>query len=122
MYCPQQNAWGPKAGSPNYYLLHGTWVNAWDGLPKDVVILNWVSSPDGLKFFADRGESQVLCGYYDAKTTEAMKKNITTWKQDSAGVPNILGFMYTQWGSGFVHMKEYFKLVDTYDTWSKNAN
>ncbi len=124
MYAPQQNAWpagwtnakGEKMPA-NYYLLHGTWGGAEEGLPKDVVVCNWISSPDGLKFFADRGHSQVLCGYYDQTTTAGMKTNITRWKKDSAGVKNILGFMYTQWGSGFGHMKEYFELVGSYDQW-----
>lgn len=123
MFCPEQNAWATgEEGVKNFYLVHGNWAGSWDGLPKDVTVMNWVGGAKGVKFFADRGNSQILCGYYDARDTAGMKRNITAWTKDSAGVNNILGFMYTQWGTGYNNMKEYFNLLNTYDQWSKAAN
>ena len=44
----------------------GPWYGSWEGLPADVIILNWrQNNADSLKFFADRGNSQILAGYYD---------------------------------------------------------
>jgi len=123
MFCPDQNAWPVgEEGVKNFYLVHGNWAGSWDGLPKDVTIMNWVDGAKGVKFFGDRGNSQILCGYYDATTAAGMKKNITAWKKDSAGVSNILGVMYTQWGTGYNNMKPYFDLLNTYDQWSKAPN
>ena len=48
-----------------------------------------------------------------------MKTNINTWIKDTEGVSDILGFMYTQWGTGYGNMKQYFDLLNTYDQWSK---
>ena len=50
-----------------------------------------------------------------------MKDNIRKWMVVSGGVPNLLGFMYTTWNKDYVHMKEYFQLLDTYDAWGKAA-
>lgn len=123
MFCPNQNAWATgEEGVKNFFLVRGNWAGSWDSLPKDVTIMNWENGAKGIKFFADRGNSQVLCGYYDARDTAGMKRNITGWTKDSAGVSNILGFMYTQWGTGYNNMKEYFNLLSTYDQWSKAAN
>ena len=88
--------------------------------PNNVVIFNWLGeSADNAKFFADRGQKQVLCGYYDARTEDGMKKNISRWLQFSSGQPGILGFMYTTWGHDYARLKPYFKLLDTADTWYK---
>jgi hypothetical protein len=120
MFCPYQNAWA-KNESKNFYLVHGTWDGSWEGLPKDVIVMNWIGGAEGVKFFSDRGNPQILCGYYDEGKTQQMKENIIGWKRDSSGAKNILGLMYTQWGSGYGRMKDYFNLLSRYDQW-KDAN
>jgi hypothetical protein len=120
MFTPYHNARPFSARKRYYYLVNGNWDGSWQGMPKDVIILNWYS-PDtkNIRFFADRGHQQVLCGYYDGTTTAKMKANIGRWMKVSRGVPNVLGFMYTTWRRNYRNMKEYFELVDTHAKWSK---
>lgn len=118
MFTPFHNA-RPFAEKGYYYLVNGNWDGSWEGLPKDVIILNWYSpKPDGMKFFADRGNPQVICGYYDGRADDKMKNNIGNWMKVSAGVPGVLGFMYTTWHDDYKNLKRYFELVDTYADWS----
>lgn len=113
MYTPHHNA-RPFSVSGPYYLVNGNYDNAWATLPKDVVIMMWYSrDPAGVKWFADRGHTQVLCGYYDGD----MKENVRGWMRNSEGVPGVVGMMYTTWENNFDDMKEFFELVRTYPKW-----
>ena len=118
MFTPGHNAY-PFETKGYHYLVNGNWDGAWEGLPKDVVVMNW-HSPDAtnVRFFADRGHSQVLCGYYDVKDAEAMKRNIRDWMTVSDGVPQVQGLMYTTKCNAYGNMKEYFQLLDSYDQWA----
>jgi hypothetical protein len=118
MYSPFHNAASLEQSKKYYYLVNGNWDGAWEGLPNDVIIMNWYSPKvDGIKFFADRGNQQVLCGYYDAGQEEQMKKNIGTWVKNAEGQNGVLGIMYTTWHRNFKDMKPYFNLLDTFDSW-----
>jgi len=121
MFTPFHNA-RPFKAKGFYYLVNGNWDESWEGLPKDVIIMNWYS-PDqnNMKFFAERGHHQVLCGYYDGTSTAKMKTNIGNWMKVSEGVPNVLGFMYTTWRNDYKNLKEYFALVDTYNEWGQGG-
>ncbi len=117
MFDPNHNA-RPFGDKGYYYLVNGNWDGSWEGLPRDVVILNWYSpTPAGLKFFADRGHEQILCGYYDGRTTDQMKQNIHKWMTVLPGVPGVRGWMFTTWTRRYPFMKEYFELLDSYDAW-----
>jgi len=123
MYTPYHNGRpfrpeGQKTGA-YYWLCKGNWDGAWEGLPNDIVMLNWYA-PDNRspKFFADRGFKQILCGFYDVKGTDALKKNIHTWKTATAGVAGVTGVMYTTWRNNFRDMPEFFQLWDHYADWS----
>jgi len=121
MFTPFHNA-HPFKDKGFYYLVNGNWDGSWEGLPKDVVIMNWYSpSQDNMKFFAERGHQQVLCGFYDGTSTLEMKRNIGTWMKVSEGSPNVRGFMYTTWHNNYRDLKAYFYLVDTYEQWGKGA-
>ncbi|MGH7143907.1 MAG: hypothetical protein ACREJ2_07180 [Planctomycetota bacterium] len=112
MFTPFHNA-RPADKGGDYYLVNGTWAGSWKGLPKDVVILNWYApTAASIQFFADRGNPQVLCGFYDASKTAQMQENIDHWLKVSKGQPGILGFMYTTWGRHYAPLGEYFKLLD----------
>ena len=122
MFTPHHNA-RPFEKSGYYYLVNGNWDGSWEGFPKDVIILNWYSpKPEGMKFFSDRGHKQIICGYYDGRTTDAMKKNIHRWMTVAQGVPNVRGVMFTTWGKRYQFMKEYFGLLDTYEAWKKDMS
>ena len=73
MYDATSNARPVPNGA--YYLVNGDWSGSWEGLPKDVIIMSWSGAALGMKFFADRGQSQVMCGYYDARNTDGMSEH-----------------------------------------------
>ncbi|HYF49947.1 MAG TPA: hypothetical protein VEJ63_11100 [Planctomycetota bacterium] len=117
MFSPHHNA-RPHSVKGFYYMVNGNWDGSWEGVAKDVGILNWYApNVEAVKFFSDRGHAQILCGYYDAGKPEQMKQNITNWMKMSDGLPNIRGFMYTTWKKNYNNMKPYFELVDTYAQW-----
>ena len=102
MFDPYHNAVkGP------YYLVNGPWTGSWEGLDKDVIILNWNHGKrdKSLPFFADRGNRQVLCGYYD--------NDLSEWKQwliSGAKVKGIVGYMYTTWRNDYSKLEEFAKM------------
>lgn len=61
MFDPFHNAVG------SYYLVNGSLANSWDGLPRDVTVVNWNydQRAQSLPFFSARGHRQILAGYYD---------------------------------------------------------
>lgn len=95
-----------------YYLVNGYWSGSWEGVPADVVIVNWNhqagKSRDSAAFFADRGHRQILAGYYD---TPPDRFNDREWLHELAGVPGIEGVLYTQWGSGYDNLEAWARHV-----------
>ena len=101
MFDPTHNAVG------KYYFVNGTLEGSWEGLAPEVVIFNWNAGKarSSLEFFAGRGHSQVLAGYYDGDD------NFATWDAAAQGVPRILGFMYTTWQSRYDDLERYGKAM-----------
>ncbi len=99
MFDPHHNAVN------SYYLVNGSLKGSWEGLSKEVIIANWNSgkASDSLKFFAGRGHSQVIAGYYDADDLG----NFRTWDAAARGVPGVFGFMYTTWQSKYSLLEQY---------------
>jgi hypothetical protein len=99
MFDPHHNA------REDYYLVRGSLAGSWEGLPPRVVIANWNSgaAEDSLRFFAGRGHTQVLAGYYDGPDLG----NYERWTRAARGVPGIEGFMYTTWNSNYDLMEAY---------------
>jgi hypothetical protein len=91
-----------------YYLVNGTLEGSWEGLPKDVTIVNWNNgkAEKSLKWFADRGHSQILAGYYDSDPSE-----FKTWDTAARKVKNVSGFMYTTWAGKYDQLETYGKLM-----------
>jgi len=89
MFDPFHNAVGK-----DYYLVNGPLTGSWEGLPKDVIVVNWnfTKRDDSLKFFADRGHRQVIAGYYDHDVSQ-----IRQWLKSADKVPGVVGVMYTTW-------------------------
>jgi hypothetical protein len=102
MFCPQENA------VDEYYLVNGTLKGSWEGLGAEIGIANWANDLQGknLKWFADRGHRQVLCGYYDGSGYP-----IDKWLAAGKGLPGIVGAMYTTWEDNYADM----------DSWAKTA-
>ena len=102
MFDPYHNAVkGP------YYLVNGPWSGSWEGLDKDVVVMNWNygKRDESLKFFADRGNKQVIAGFYDGPMSDW--KN---WLASAAKVPGIVGYMYTTWRHDYGQLEEFARL------------
>jgi hypothetical protein len=104
MFDPLHNA----AKSGPYYLVRGQgpWHGAWEGLDKDVVIVNWNSDPakraDSLAHFAGRGHKQILAGYYDGPVAA-----IAPWLEDARRTGSLAGAMYTTWQSRFDDLERF---------------
>ena len=97
MFDPHHNA------VDNFYLVNGNLAGSWEGLSKDMTIINWNSgkAKDSLPFFASRGHSQVLAGYYDSDP-----KNIVRWLTAGEG-QKVEGAMYTTWQSNFSDLEKF---------------
>jgi len=98
MFDPNHNA------VDDYYLVNGTLKDSWKGLSPDVIIANWYvdKASKSLKWFAGRGHSQILAGYYDGDI-----ENFNKWDSASRGIPKVIGFMYTTWASKYDDLEKY---------------
>lgn len=95
-----------------YYLVNGPWTGSWEGLSKDVVIINWNfgKRDKSLPFFADRGHQQILAGYYDVKPDDLATKT-KAWLESGSKVQGVIGIMYTTWKNDFSQMETFAEVV-----------
>jgi hypothetical protein len=102
MFDPHHNA------VDKYYLVNGSWRESWKGLPPEVIIANWNGgkAEKSLKFFAERGHTQIIAGYYDSGAT-----NFHKWAKASQDVPRVTGFMYTTWQQKYDDLELYGRLM-----------
>lgn len=100
MFDPHHNAeTGP------FYLVNGDLSGSWEGLPSDMLIVNWNSGQPrrSLPFFTERGHAQVLAGYYDHDVTA-----IRTWLNVGRETGSrVSGAMYTTWSDDFSKLEEF---------------
>ncbi len=104
MFDPNHNA-----VAKNYYLVKGDLTGSWEGLDKDVIVLPWYfeKRAESLKFFAARGNRQVIAGYYDAKP-----ERIREWLAATEGVEGVIGVMFTTWRNNYTDLEAFAKAVD----------
>lgn len=104
MFDPQHNA------VDRYYAVNGSLKGSWEGLDKDVGIVNWHGGLMGknCQFFADLGLKQILSGYYDSDEDGSA---IAKWLAATKEVPGIVGAMYTTWEDKY----------DAMDAWAAKA-
>lgn len=113
MFDPTHNA--QKTGK--YYLVkgEGPWFGSWEKLPKDVIVANWNSGQnvrkESLKHFADRGNPQILAGYYDAKTADTTAEAIHSWMRDADAIQKPYGIMYTTWENRYDFLETFAESV-----------
>ena len=86
----------------------GPWYGSWEGLPRRrLIVANWHNNDlDSLKFFADRGNPQILAGYYDADP-----RRITAWLEMAAKVKGVCGVMYTTWVNDYSQLERFMQIV-----------
>jgi hypothetical protein len=91
-----------------YYLVNGPFTNSWEGLSKDVLVVNWNHGKrdQSLKFFADRGNPQLIAGYYDNDLNE-----LTEWKASAGKVTGVVGYMYTTWRQDYSKMEKFAGMI-----------
>jgi hypothetical protein len=93
----------------------GPWAGSWEGLSSDVLILNWrQNNPESLKFFASRGNQQVLAGYYDKDP-----KRIVAWLEMAGDAPGVVGVMYTTWKNDYSKIGEFIGNANQYEAQKK---
>jgi hypothetical protein len=98
MFDPHHNA------RDQFYLVRGDLAGSWEGLSKDMTIINWNSgeAEKSLPFFAQRGHRQVLAGFYDAPP-----ERIKPWLAAGKDTGSIRGVMYTTWQSDFSQLEKF---------------
>jgi hypothetical protein len=98
MFDPHHNA------VKDFYLVNGDLTGSWEGLPPEMIIVNWNSekATRSLGHFANRGHSQVLAGYYDAAP-----ERIRDWQKAGEGLTGITGAMYTTWQNNFSELERF---------------
>ena len=108
MFDPHHNA------VENYYLVNGDLSGSWEGLEKDVIIMNWNFGvrAESLAFFAGRGHQQVLAGFYDADA-EQIGKWLETVEKNK--IPGVIGVMYTTWNQDYSQLQEFRDVVDRFE-------
>ena len=104
MFDPHHNV---VAAAEKFYLVNGDLTGSWEGLPKDLLIVNWNSGkPEkSLPFFTSRGHSQILAGYYD-QSPEDITKWLTSGRETKS---TVSGAMYTTWQNSFTDLEVFAK-------------
>jgi hypothetical protein len=98
MFDPSHNA------RDDFYLVNGNLAGSWEGLPKDMVIVNWNhgKASESLSFFGGRGHDQVLAGFYDSDP-----RQITSWLAAGNSTRGVNGAMYTTWQNDFSQLEAF---------------
>jgi hypothetical protein len=105
MFDPHHNA------RKNYYLVRGDLAGSWEGLDRGVTVVNWnfEKRRESLKWFGDRGHSQLIAGYYDAGPDQ-----VRAWLESARGTPGLLGVMYTTWQNRYDDLEAFGKAIDRF--------
>lgn len=90
----------------DYYLVDGDLRGVWEGLPRDLIVVNWNSgrAAESLPFFDKLGHRQILAGYYDGDP-----KSITAWLKQAEGLKGVVGAMYTTWVDRYDDLEAFAK-------------
>ena len=83
------------------------WYGSWEGLSPEVTIMNWSGSADSFKFFADRGNGQIISCCCDGDDF----KKVPVWLEKASKVKGVTGVMYTTWTGDYSKFEEWAKLV-----------
>jgi hypothetical protein len=109
MFDPHHNA-GYK---DDYYAMNkgkAPWDKSWEGLPKDVGLINWNSAKnESVTFFSERGHPQIFSG----PTGETMKGYL----DKSGALKGVNGTIYVTWSADFGPNVE--KFAETVLAWRK---
>ena len=102
-----------KDGKPTvmYMTKGGTWYGSWEGVSPDVAVGTWCyNNAKSLQFFADRGNQQVLAGFYDGDPTK-----IIPWMETASKFKGIAGVMYTTWQDDYSKLQAFMDAVKSFE-------
>jgi len=113
MFDPYHNA------TPDYqynYPVEGDLTGSWLGLPPGFIIMNWNlgNLTQSLQWFAgmQAGEpesfQQIIAGYYDSGDGAG---SATSELQAAAGIPGLIGLMYTSWEDDYTQLVPFANAV-----------
>jgi hypothetical protein len=102
MFDPWHNA------LPHFYYVEGDLRGSWEGLPRSVTVMNWnaVHRRASLHWFAERGNPQVIAGYYDPTDRDG-ERAARTELFEANGIRGIRGVMYTTWRDDYSQLENY---------------
>ncbi len=96
MFDPFHNAFDD--GAP-FYLVKDYFAGSWEGVPSDVVIVNWINVAPwrgkSSAFYAERGHPQILSGFYDAPFF------VKDWLNETEGMDGIFGVAYATFANDY---------------------
>jgi hypothetical protein len=102
MFDPWHNA------RSHFYYVEGDLRGSWEGLPASVTVMNW-NAPRrraSLAWFANRGNAQVIAGYYDPPDRDGSSA-ARTELFEANGVRGVRGLMYTTWRDDYSQLENY---------------
>ncbi len=103
MFDPHHNA---RPG--DYYHVKGGFSGAWDGIDREVLVINWNSSLKSFDFWARRGNPQVIAGFYDGEMGPVKEAEFVRQARQR---PGVVGYMYTTWQANFRDLQPYLALT-----------
>jgi len=108
-----KTAGDPAKPSPfTMYLARGEgpWFGSWEGLPKEVGIVNWNGEhPDeSVQFFSEQGRVQIL--------SNQDPKGIVDWLKKANKNSGIIGTMFTNWDGDYTQLENYIAAIKKWET------
>jgi hypothetical protein len=104
MFDPRHN------GLDQYYYVEGSLKGSWEGLPREVTVVNWNGEHrrESLRWFSKRGNPQIVAGYYDPASHDGYRAAVTEVAATS-GIRGVRGLMYTTWTNDYSQLEAYAK-------------
>ncbi len=96
----------------HYFHVEGDLAGGWNGVPRDVIILNWNlgNLKKSLAWFTGQDprwpvpHQQLIAGFYDNPSGAAAAKQEL---EQAAGIPGVLGLMYLSWVDNYSQLKSF---------------
>jgi len=101
MFDPQHNA------VERYDLVRDSLADAWEGLDRDVVIVNWNrdAAAESLRFFHQRGHRQIVGAFYDTDVETDHRQ----WAEALKPLETPVGVIYVTWQEDYSQLEAFAK-------------